>query len=118
MIDGEPGDFWGNFFKAILVNQQSPTTGATWQNRFATTEAEPLKGNSPTDKDLARGVVQQGSHPHGINVRGVAIVDILVDVYNRFAKDVADATYQPHPIGKFDVANVAVWKERRQGVIP
>ncbi|GAI61674.1 unnamed protein product [marine sediment metagenome] len=51
-------------------------------------------------------------------MRGVAVVDVLVDIYNRFTKDVANATHQPHPIGKFDVANVAVGKERRQGIIP
>ncbi|GAI57945.1 unnamed protein product, partial [marine sediment metagenome] len=93
-------------------------TGASRQNRFATIEAEPLEANSPTSKNLAWGVVQQGANPNGVNVRGVATVDVLVDVNNRFAKDVADAVNHSLLLGKLDVAYMTVWEKRCQGAIP
>ncbi|GAH91552.1 unnamed protein product [marine sediment metagenome] len=81
-------------------------------------EAEPLKIDSPTDTDLTWGVVQKVARPDRINVRCVAIVDTLVDVNNRLAKDVTDAMNQPWPIRELDVTGLTSRKERRQGVIP
>ncbi|GAI50518.1 unnamed protein product, partial [marine sediment metagenome] len=100
------------------VNQEFTATGASRQNRFATIKAEPLEANSPTSKDLAWGVVQQGTNPNGVNVRGVATVDVLVDVNNRFAENVADTANNFLLVGKLDVAYMTVGEKRCQGAIP
>ncbi|GAI19772.1 unnamed protein product, partial [marine sediment metagenome] len=61
---------------------------------------------------MAWGVVQQGTNPNGVNVRGVATVDVLVDVNNRFAENVADTANNFLLVGKLDVAYMTVGEKR------
>ncbi|GAI65705.1 unnamed protein product, partial [marine sediment metagenome] len=63
-------------------------------------------------------VVQKVARPNTINVFGVAITNVGVDIYNRFTENVADAVNHPRTIRELDVTSVAIGKERRQGVIP
>ncbi|GAI60239.1 unnamed protein product [marine sediment metagenome] len=81
-------------------------------------EAEPLEIDSPTNANLTWGVVQKVARPNTINVFSVTILDVGVDIDNRFTENVADAVNHPRTTREIDVTSVAVGKERRQGVIP